>query len=340
MVIVGDDEAEVHVVRVIDDLDRRCLVVRTAPGAAGVLLEEHVFAVRSGALGDGELRVGEHGRTGPLIELAVEHDGLRGADDGVEFLAGFDVVLLEQGDLGRLRRRLAEHEGVGAETAPTALARGRLVAVVDGHAEAELHVAGQLVDTERGLRKLDLVGGLVGDRVAGDDRFGAAGTGLVVDDHVAGGAFDAAQRVVVERHLGAAVGIGDHQLDRVAVPRAVRRVLMVIVGDDETEVHVVGIVHDLHRGGLVVRTAPGAAGVLFEEHVFALGARALGHRELRIGEHGHAGPFAEVAVEHDGFGREHDGVLLLCGFDVVGRRSEPEEAQRQGGQRLQFRRFH
>jgi hypothetical protein len=151
---------------------------------------------------------------------------------------------------------------VSAKTTPTALARGRFVTIVDGHAEAELSANGQGGrQAQRARGKLDFVVSLLGGGIANHHGFGragaffgAAGTGFVHDDDLgAKRGFDTAEGVVVEGDLGGAIGAGDHELDGVAVPGAVRGVFMVVVGDDETEVDVVGVVDDLNRGGLVIR---------------------------------------------------------------------------------------
>jgi hypothetical protein len=55
---------------------------------------------------------------------------------------------------------------------------------------------------------------------------------LMIDDHAAQRAFDAAQRVIVKRHLGVTGRIGNHDLNRIAVPRGGVSVLMVVVSND------------------------------------------------------------------------------------------------------------
>ena len=323
VVIVGDHETEVDVLGVEDDLHGRGLVIGTGPGAAAVLFEQDILAVRAGTLGDGELRVGQHGHALPLVELAIDGDGSLGTVHRVELLARLDVVLLLEGDLGGLARGLAEHDGVGTEAAPALLSvlTGAVVAVIDGHAQAELHATFELGDVERGLRQLDLIDGALAGAVAGHHGLGATGAGLMHHDHVAEVAFHATEGVVVEGHLLAAVGAGDHQLDGVAVPGALGGVLVVVVGDHEAEVDVLGIVHDLDGRGLVIRAGPGAPTIFLEQHVLAraLGAGALGYGELRVGKDRHPRPFVEATIQHDGFRGEDDRIGVLARFDVVGR---------------------
>ena len=105
------------------------------------------------------------------------------------------------------------------------------------------------------------------------------------DDGLTEISFHATEGVVVQSHLLAAVGASDHQLDRVTIPRALGGVFVVVVGHDEAEIDVVGIIDDLNGRSLVIRTRPGAATVLLKEHKLTrtCGSRTLGHRELRIG---------------------------------------------------------
>ena len=105
------------------------------------------------------------------------------------------------------------------------------------------------------------------------------------DDGLTKISFHATEGVVVQSHLLAAVGAGDHQLDRVTIPRALGGVFVVVVGHDEAEIDVVGIIDDLHGRSLVIRTRPSAATVLLKEHILACSSSAgtLGHRELGIG---------------------------------------------------------
>ena len=222
---------------------------------------------------------------------------------------------------------------MGTQTAPALLTilASAVVAVIDGHAQAELDAALELLDGQGGLRELDLVGGALAGAVAGHDGFSTTGAGLVHDDGLAQITFNATEGVVVQSHLLGAVGAGDHQLDRVTVPRALGGVLVVVVGHDKAEVDVVGIIDDLHGRGLVIRTGPGTATVLLKQHVLARssGSGALGHRELRIGQHRHTSPLAEAAVQDDGFRGEHHRVSLLTRLDIIGRSTKPEKGQRQ-----------
>ena len=322
VIVVGHDKAEVDVVGVENDLHSRGLVIRTRPGAATVLLEQHVLAIRTGALGHRELRVSQNRHTLPLVELTIEDDGALSAVDGVKLLTRLDVVLLHQRHLGRLARRLAEHDGVGTQTAPALLTilASAVVTVIDGHTQAELDAALELRDVQRGLRELDLIGGALAGAIAGHDRLSATGASFVVHDGLSDIAFHAAEGVVVESHLLGAVGAGDHQLDRVTIPRALGGILVIVVGHDEAEIDVVGIIDDLNGRSLVIRTRPGAATVLLEEHKLTgtCGSRTLGHRELRIGEHRHTGPFAEIAVQNNGFRGEHYRVSFLTRLDIIG----------------------
>ena len=95
---------------------------------------------------------------------------------------------------------------------------------------------------------------------------------------------------------------------------------MVVVGHDETEIDVVGIIDNLHGRGLVIRTRPGAATVFFEEHIFARASRAgtLGYREFRISQNWHTGPLSEIAIDNNGFRSKHHRVSLLTRLDIVG----------------------
>ena len=208
------------------------------------------------------------------------------------------------------------------QTAPALLTilASAVVTVVDGHAQTELHAALKLRDVQGGPRELDLVGSALAGAIAGHDGFSATGAGLVHDDGLAQITFHTTKGVVVQSHLLGAVSTGDHQLDGVAVPRALGGVFVVVVGHDEAEIDVVGIINNLHSRGLVIRTRPGAATVLFKQHVLARASRAgtLGHRELRIGQNRHTGPLAKITVQNNGFRGEHHRVSLLTRLDIVG----------------------
>ena len=86
--------------------------------------------------------------------------------------------------------------------------------------------------------------------------------------------FVAAKRVIVQRYLLGPCCIGDHQLDRIAVPGVTGDVFMVIVRHNESEVHVIGVIDDLDGRGLIVRPGPGAPRVLFEQDVIGIGVCA------------------------------------------------------------------
>ena len=323
VVVIGHDKAEIHVVDIIGHLHGRGLVIRTGPGAATVLFKQHVLARagRTGTLGYRELRIREDRHATPLVELAVEDDRSSHRAGGVVFLARLDVVRNDraQGEQSRLGRSLAEDNGVGTQTAPALLAvlASAAVTVIDGHAQTELHAALQGLDRQRSLRELDLVGGALGGPIAGHDRLGTTGAGLMHDDGLAQIGFHATEGVVVKSHLLGAVGAGDHQLDRVTVPRALGRVLVVVVGHDKAEIDVVGVENNLHSRGLVIRTRPGAATVLLEQHVLAIRTGALGHRELRVSQNRHTLPLVELTIESNGGLSAVDGVELLARLDVV-----------------------
>ena len=143
---------------------------------------------------------------------------------------------------------------------------------------------------------------------------------------VAEGAFHAAERVVVQRDLRVASLVGDHELDRVTVPRAVRRVLVVFVRHHEPEVHVVVVVDDLHRRGLIVRSRPSSSVVLLEEDQCAsrrnVGSGSFGSVKAGIGQQLRGTPFGKIAVDHDRGPRFDRRVILFSGFNVVGLRPE------------------
>ena len=305
MIVVGHNKAEVNVLGVVDDLHCGGLIVRASPGSASVLFEQHIGAVGAGSFGNRELGVGENGHAGPLRQVAVKRHGTGSRNHGVELLAGFDVVLLLECNQGRLTWALAEDDCVGAQATPTALTWGCLVAVVNGHAEAELNAAFELGEAKGGLRELDFVDGLLGGGIAGDLRFGSARAGLVLYDHVANRTFHATERVVIQSDLLGTIATGDHQLDGITVPRAVCRVFVIVIGHDEAEIDVFGVVHDLHCGCLVIRAGPGTAGILLEQYVLTLGTRSFGNGEFRVGQDGDASPFTKVTVENNGFGGKH-----------------------------------
>ena len=323
VVVIGHDKAEIHVVDIIGHLHGRGLVIRTGPGAATVLFKQHVLARagRTGTLGYRELGIGEDGHAAPLIELAVEDDRSSHRAGGVVFLAWLDVVRNDgaQGEQSGFAWGFAEHDGVSTQTAPALLAvlASGVVTVIDGHAQTELNAALQGLDREGSLRELDLVGGALGGPIAGHDRLGTTGAGLMHDDGLAQIGFHATEGVVVESHLLAAVGASDHQLDRITVPRALGGVLVVVVGHDKAEVDVVGVENNLHSRGLVIRTRPSAATVLLEQHVLAIRTGALGHRELRVSQNRHTLPLVELTIESDSGLSAVDGVELLTRLDVV-----------------------
>ena len=140
------------------------------------------------------------------------------------------------------------------------------------------------------------------------------------DDGLAQITFHATEGVVVQSHLLGAVGAGDHQLNGVTVPRALGGVFVVVVGHDEAEIDIVGIIDDLHSRGLVIRTRPSATTVFLKQHILARSSRSgtLGHRELGICQHRYTGPLAEVAVQNNRFRGEHHRVSLLTRLDIVG----------------------
>src|SRR5687768_991508 len=116
------------------------------------------------------------------------------------------------------------------------------VAVTDGHTQSELWPALETGESHRRFRQFDLVSSsLVGDvtlddrsRVATAGRIGRA-TAFMHHDHIAQSSLDPAEGVVVEREFRGAIRTRDHELHRVAIPGAVRGILMIIVRHNESE---------------------------------------------------------------------------------------------------------
>ena len=108
-----------------------------------------------------------------------------------------------------------------AQSAPTALAWSGLIAVVNRHAKTELSAALQLRQTERRFGQFDFVGGPLGSDVAAHDSFGPARSGFMHDNRASESRLNAAEGVVVKGDLCGSIRAGNHQLDGVAVPRAV-----------------------------------------------------------------------------------------------------------------------
>ena len=205
-----------------------------------------------------------------------------------------------------------------AQSAPTSLAGGQLITVVNRHTETEPSPGRQVRQTERRFREFDFVGGPLRRGVAAHNGFGPARTGFMHDNCCGSkGSLNAAEGIVVKSDLCRSIRAGNHQLDGIPVPRAVGRVLMVIVGYDEPEIHVVHVIGDLHRRGLIVRSGPGATGVLFEKNVGASRARTFRDRKLGIREHGNPSPLCETAIQNDGLGCVSDRVGFLAWFDVI-----------------------
>src|SRR5262249_52429537 len=80
------------VVRIINDLDCRGLIVRPRPDPTVIFLEQNVGPVSAGAFGYRELGVREHGDSRPLREVTIQDNRIGSADDSVELLGGFDVI--------------------------------------------------------------------------------------------------------------------------------------------------------------------------------------------------------------------------------------------------------
>ena len=175
-----------------------------------------------------------------------------------------------------------------AQSAPASLAGSQLIAVVNRHAETELSAARQFRQTERRFGQFDFVGSPLGGDVAAYEGLGPARAGFMHDDHATERGLNAAEGVVVKCDLCGSIRTGNHQLDGIPVPRAVGRVLMVIVGYDETEIHVVHVIGDLHCRRLIIRPGPGATGVLFEQNVGATRARTFRDGKFGIREDRHA----------------------------------------------------
>src|SRR5206468_1787871 len=136
------------------------------------------------------------------------------------------------------------------------------IAVVDRHSESELRSAFQRRQTESRLRQFYLVSGFLLCEVAFNDRccrtvtrWISAWTCLVVNNNASirsagwvGGnkgsrrVFVAAKRVIVKCYLLGPGCIGDHKLDRIAIPGVAGDVFMVIVRHDESEVNVVSVI--------------------------------------------------------------------------------------------------
>ena len=88
-------------------------------------------------------------------------------------------------------------------------------------------------------------------------------------DHIPSLIFNAAESVVVKSDLRIARIVGNHQLNRITIPGTVGSIFMIVVSDSEAEIDIVIIINDLHRRGLVIRSCPRSAGILFEENQLA-----------------------------------------------------------------------
>ena len=153
-----------------------------------------------------------------------------------------------QRDESGLRRSFAEHDGVRAQPAPASLAGRQFITVVDRHAETELRPEGQWRhQPERSDGQLDFVDGLIVQRITAHHCGCSAGACFVHDNSGSERCLNAAEGIVVKSDLCRSIRAGNHQLDGIPVPRAVGRVLMVIVGYDEPEVNVLSIIDNLNR---------------------------------------------------------------------------------------------
>ena len=103
--------------------------------------------------------------------------------------------------------------GVSPQAAPSLLTGRILIAVVDGHTEAKLDSASQFIELERRFGQLDFVNGAFCFRVTRHNRLSPPWSRLVHSDDVGQGAFDTAERVVVESDLAIASCICNHELD-------------------------------------------------------------------------------------------------------------------------------
>ena len=212
---------------------------------------------------------GRHNRC-PLV-VGSEGESINGGIDRRQEDAINSWEVRAQRHQRRFLGRFAKNDGVRAQSTPAPLTGGKFIAVVNRHPESELRSGLQRRrEAERSGRQPYFVNGFFRGAVAGDDSFSwtatrrvsawtwtsVVGEILVLDNNGSQSPFDAAQCVVVKRHNIGPWRVCDHKLDRIAVPGAIGGVLMVVVRDDETEVHVINVPDDLNRRGLIVRPGP------------------------------------------------------------------------------------
>ena len=129
-------------------------------------------------------------------------------------------------------------ESVCSEAAPSLLAWGGLIAVVDRHTESELRSKFQAIDTQGRLGQLDFVNGAFRFRITRHNCLGAPWPRLVQDDDVSQRVLDTAKGVVVESNLCVLLVIGNHKLNGIAVPRAVGGIFMILVRHHDGKIDV------------------------------------------------------------------------------------------------------
>ena len=325
MVIVRHHKSEIHILIIINNLHIRRLVVRTGPSTAVVRFKVHQSTGGLRSFGNRKPWVSQQLSSTPLGELAIHHNRIRCLNGRVEFFAWLDIVVLlarrrrgRQRNQRRFRRAFAEDESMGAQTTPASLARSVLVAVIDRHAQAELHPRSERLKSHRRFRQLDFIRSPLRGRIPRHHCCRAARTRLVHDNHSAQGPFNAAQSVIVQTHLGIPGVIGHHQLHRITIPRTVRRVFMVVVRHHKSEIHIIIVINDADIRGLVVRPRPRAAIVWLKVNVGPGRTRPLGDSKTRVGQHIGSRPLRQIAIQHDGINSLFGRVELLSGFNIIG----------------------
>ena len=214
-------------------------------------------------------------------------------------------------------------------TTPALLAGCVLVTVVNTDTETELLSDLKLLKTKRIRGEQCLVGRGLGGVVTNHGHRVITRAALLVGDNTCVTILvDLATLVAVTNTIVVQVShrltlrIGQAHLDTVTVPGIAGGMLVLVIGDNDTEVKTLVIPCHCDGGGVIVRSAPcatcklceGGIGGSVDLYIALAGFASVTGLETRLNE-GHAGPIRQVAIDFDGLPIRV--VLFVTGFNPV-----------------------
>ena len=126
---------------------------------------------------------------------------------------------------------LAKDKSVSPESPPAFLSGSIFITVINCHPKSELHPTFECVELHRFLRQFNFINGPFSVDVA-RNKSGRAAHACFLEHHlISQSILNSTECIIIKCDLRILLIISDHQLNRVAIPRAVSGVFVVFISD-------------------------------------------------------------------------------------------------------------